>query len=61
MHPGLRTALLAGGLIFVVGFALMTISVAADTGIDILVVVSFLIIFMIGAGLIGALRTPPDE
>jgi hypothetical protein len=39
----------------------MTISVAASTGIDILIVISFVIIFMIGAGLVGALRNPPDE
>lgn len=61
MDPDLRTALLVGGLIFVVAFALMTISVAASTGIDILIVISFVIIFMIGAGLVGALRNPPDE
>ncbi len=60
MDPDLRTGLLIGGLIFVAGFALMTFAVAADTGVDIFTIVALLIVFMIGAGLVGAIRNPPE-
>jgi hypothetical protein len=59
MDPDLRTAILAGGLIFCVLFGALTISAAVDTGPDIFTVVSFVIIGMIAAGLIGAIRNPP--
>ncbi len=61
MDPDLRTALLATGLIFCGLFALMTISVAIDSSVDIFTVASFLIIGMIAAGLIGAIRNPPPD
>ncbi len=60
MDPGLRTALLLGGLLFVVLFAAMTLTVALNDGVTILVVASVVIIGMLGAALIGALRDPPD-
>ena len=59
MDPDLRTALLAGGLVFVGLFAAMTVSVAIDNGIDALVVLAGAIIVMLATGLIGALRNPP--
>jgi hypothetical protein len=59
VDPDLRTALLAGGLVFCLLFAVLTISAAVDTGFDIFSVVSFGIIGMIAAGLIGAIRNPP--
>jgi hypothetical protein len=61
VDPDLRTALLAAGLIFCVGFGLMTVSVIARQGLDILSLTSFLVIAMIGAGLIGAIRNPPRD
>ena len=60
MHPDLRTALLAGGLIFVGAFALMTVSVALDTGIDVFTVAAAVIVVMLALPLIGALRDPPE-
>ena len=60
MNPDLRTGLLIGGLIFVVAFAAMTVSVALDTGVDVLTIVALLIIWMLGAAILGALRNPPD-
>ena len=71
MDPDLRNALLLIGLLFCGFFAVVTIYVIADTGLHlrtygdigaiILYGVSLLIIVMIGAGLIGALRNPPDD
>ena len=71
MDPDLRTALLLLGLIFCGFFAAVTVYVIADTGLHLrtygdigaiaLYGVSLLIVVMIGAGLIGALRNPPDD
>ena len=71
MDPDLRNALLLIGLLFCGFFAAITLYVIADTGLHlrtygdigaiILYGVSLLIIVMIAAGLIGALRNPPDD
>lgn len=71
MDPDLRNALLLLGLLFCGFFAAVTLYVIADTGLHlrtygdigaiILYGVSLLIIVMIAAGLIGALRNPPDD
>jgi hypothetical protein len=71
LDPDLRNALLLLGLIFCGFFAVVTIYVIADTGLHlrtygdigaiILYGVSLLIVVMIAAGLIGALRNPPDD
>ena len=71
MDPDLRNALLLIGLLFCGFFAAVTLYVIADTGLHlrtygdigaiILYGVSLLIVGMIAAGLIGALRNPPDD
>ena len=71
MDPDLRNALLLIGLIFCGFFAAVTIYVIVDTGLRLqtygdigaigLYAVSLLIVVMIAAGLIGALRNPPDD
>jgi hypothetical protein len=71
LDPDLRNALLLLGLIFCGFFAVVTIYVIADTGLHLktygdigaigLYAVSLLIVVMIAAGLIGALRNPPDD
>jgi hypothetical protein len=71
LDPDLRNALLLIGLIFCGFFAAVTAYVIVDTGIRlrtygdigaiILYGVSLLIIVMIAAGLLGALRNPPDD
>ena len=71
MDPDLRNALLLLGLLFCGFFAAVTLYVIADTGLHlrtygdigaiILYGISLLIIGMIAAGLIGALRNPPDD
>jgi hypothetical protein len=71
LDPDLRNALLLIGLLFCGFFAVVTIYVIADTGLHlrtygdigaiILYGISLLIVVMIAAGLIGALRNPPDD
>jgi hypothetical protein len=71
VDPDLRNALLIVGLIFCGFFAAVTLYVIVDTGLRlrtygdigaiVLYAVSLLIVVMIAAGLIGALRNPPDD
>jgi peptidoglycan/LPS O-acetylase OafA/YrhL len=61
MDPSLRTALLFGGLIFLGLFALMTVTVAIEYGVDVLTFAALAIILMLGLALIGAIRHPPDD
>jgi hypothetical protein len=71
LDPDLRNALLLIGLLFCGFFAAVTLYVIADAGLHlrtygdigaiILYGVSLLIVGMIAAGLIGALRNPPDD
>jgi hypothetical protein len=71
LDPDLRNALLMLGLVFCGFFAVVTVYVIVDTGLRLrtygdigaigLYAVSLLIIVMIAAGLIGALRNPPDD
>ena len=71
MDPDLRAALLGVGIAFCAVFATLTIYAAVNLGLglrtfgDLLALgflaVSLLVIAMIAAGLIGAIRNPPDE
>jgi hypothetical protein len=71
LDPDLRNALLLIGLIFCGFFAAVTVYVIVDTGLHLrtygdigaigLYAVSLLIVVMIAAGLLGALRNPPDD
>ena len=57
----MQSTVLAVVLVFLVFFAAMTVSVAVRSGFDILVVASFVILALIGFGVIGALRNPPPD
>jgi hypothetical protein len=71
VDPDLRNTLLILGLIFCGFFAVATIYVIVDTGLRLrtygdigaiaLYGISLLIVVMIAAGLLGALRNPPDD
>jgi hypothetical protein len=71
LDPDLRNALLIVGLLFCGFFAAVTLYAIVDSGLRLrtygdigaiaLYGVSLLIVVMIAAGLIGALRNPPDE
>ena len=71
MDPDLRSALLGVGIAFCAIFGILTIYAAVQLGIglrtfgDLLALgflaISFLVIAMIAAGLIGAIRNPPPD
>ena len=71
MDPDLRNALLMVGLLFCGFFAAVTIYAIAESGLRLktygdigaiaLYSISLLIIGMIAAGLIGAIRNPPPD
>jgi len=61
MNPDVRTAVLAVGFTFCVFLLILTLGVVADSGLDILSVISFAVIALIAIGLLGAIREPPDE
>jgi len=41
--------------------AFLTLRVAIDEGVDVLVVISLIVLALLGFGVLGALTTPPDE
>jgi hypothetical protein len=51
---------LAVALAFVAGLLGLTIFAAIDGGVDVLTLVSGLVLAMLGLGIAGALRHPPD-
>lgn len=53
--------ILAVVLVFIVGFAVLTIGALVQGGPDILTVLSLLVLALLGFGILGALREPPDE
>jgi hypothetical protein len=59
LDPTTRTALLGVGLAFCAFFAVISISVAIDSGFDVFTVISLLVVGMIASGLVGAIRNPP--
>jgi hypothetical protein len=57
----MRNVVLAGSLLIIGLLAFLTVSVAAERGVDVLVVISLVVLAILGVGIIGALTTPPDE
>jgi uncharacterized membrane protein len=57
----MREALLWIALAFCLFFGAATASVAAQYGIDIFTVISFLIIVMLMLAVLGAIRNPPRK
>ncbi len=56
-----RNAVLAAALVMIGLLAFLTLRVAIEHGVDVLVVVSLIVLAMLGFGVLGALTTPPDE
>ena len=54
-----RTLVLGCSLAIICLLAFLTVSVAVERGIDILVVVSGVILLLLMVGILGALSTPP--
>jgi hypothetical protein len=56
-----RTFVLLGSLAMISLLAFLTVSVAIEDGIDILVVVSGIVLAVLAFGVLGALTTPPTD
>jgi hypothetical protein len=56
-----RDVVLLIALLAIGGLAFLTLKVMIEEGIDVLVVVSFVILAILGFGVLGALTTPPDD
>ena len=56
-----RNAALAAALAMIALLAYLTVSVAVEHGVDVLVVVSLIVLALLGFGVLGALTTPPDD
>ena len=56
-----RTLVLLASLAIICLLAFLTITVAIEEGIDVLVIVSLIIIALLGFGVLGALTTPPPD
>jgi hypothetical protein len=56
-----RTLVLGCSLVIICLLAFLTVMVAVDDGVDILVVVSGIVLLLLGIGVLGALSTPPRD
>jgi hypothetical protein len=56
-----RTLVLGFSLAIICLLAFLTVSVAVEDGIDILVVVSGIVLVLLLVGILGALSTPPPS
>jgi hypothetical protein len=54
-----RTVVLVVALIFIAGFAFLTVSAAINQGITIASFLSVFILVLLGVGIVGALFNPP--
>ncbi len=57
----MRAVILGVALAFIGVFGFLTLYVLFSSGPDLLVVISFVVLGMLGFGVIGALSTPPDD
>ena len=56
-----RTLALSASLALIGLLAILTIDVAVENGVDVLVVLSLLILVLLGVGVVGALTSPPPD
>ncbi len=56
-----RNFALGASLVLICLLGFLTISVAIDQGVDLLVVVSLVLLGLLGFGVLGALTSPPDD
>jgi hypothetical protein len=56
-----RTFVLLGSLGIISLLAFLTVTVAIEEGIDILVIVSGIVLVLLAFGVLGALTTPPSD
>jgi hypothetical protein len=56
-----RTFALLASLGIISLLAFLTVAVALEEGVDILVIVSLIVLALLGFGVLGALTTPPSD
>jgi hypothetical protein len=56
-----RTLVLLCSLGLISLLAFLTITVALEEGVDVLVVVSMIVLLLLGLGVLGALTSPPPD
>ena len=56
-----RNVVLVIALVMICGLAYLTLSVAVEDGIDVLVVLSIFVLLLLGFGVLGALTAPPED
>ena len=56
-----RNFALVAALALIGTLAFLTLRVAVEHGVDVLVVLSLFVLALLGFGVLGALTTPPDE
>jgi hypothetical protein len=54
-----RTVVLAIALVFIAGFAFLTVVAAVEQGVTVASGISAFILLLLGVGIVGALRNPP--
>jgi hypothetical protein len=57
----MRTGVLAVALVFIAGFAFLTVVAATEQGITVATVISVFILLLLAVGIVGALRNPPGR
>lgn len=56
-----RTVILGAALLFIGILASLTVAVVVLSGVSVLTLVSLLVLGLFAFGIVGALRTPPQE
>lgn len=56
-----RLVLLVVALVFIAGFAFLTVAAAIEQGVTIATGISVFVLVLLGVGIVGALLNPPPE
>jgi hypothetical protein len=56
-----RLAVLGVALVFIAGFAFLTVAAIVDQGFSALSALSIFIVVLLAVGIVGALRNPPPQ
>jgi len=55
----MRTIVLGVALVFIAGFAFLTVAAAVEQGVTVATIISAFILLLLAVGIVGALRNPP--
>jgi hypothetical protein len=56
-----RLVVLTVALMFIAGFAFLTVAAVIEQGLTVASLLSAFILLLLGVGIVGALRNPPDQ